>query len=151
MKKPLPPIAETPEARQQLLRMAEEVRKSQRVQALYLLQTRQARTRHQVARLLGVSRHTVGRWLAAYTRGGVAPLLTLAKAPGKAPLVSPAIREALSQRLAQPGGFGSYKAIWQWLQQDCGLALAYTTAHRLGRYHLRAKLKVPRQAPIKNP
>jgi hypothetical protein len=132
MKKPLPPIAETPEARQQLLRMAEEVRKSQRVQALYLLQT-------------------VGRWLAAYTRGGVAPLLTLAKAPGKAPLVSPAIREALSQRLAQPGGFGSYKAIWQWLQQDCGLALAYTTAHRLGRYHLRAKLKVPRQAPIKNP
>ena len=54
MKKPLPAIAETPEERHQLLRREEDVRKYQRVQARSRLQTRQARTRDQVARLLGV-------------------------------------------------------------------------------------------------
>ncbi len=151
MKKPIPPIAETSEELHQLLRRAEDAQKHQRLQALYLLQTQQARTRHQVARLLGVSRNTVGRWLAAYARGGVAQLLTIAKAPGKAPLVSPALRQALRQRLAHPEGFASYKAIWQWLQQDYGLSLAYSTVHRLVRYHLRAKLKVPRKSHIKKP
>ena len=104
-----------------------------------------------MARLLGVRRHTVGRWLAASTRGGVAPRLSLATAPGNAPLVPPARREALSQRLAPPEGFGRYKAIWQWLQQDGGLSLAYPTAHRLVRYQRRATLKVPRESPIKKP
>jgi putative transposase len=66
-------------------------------------------------------------------------------------LVSPAVRDALSQRLAHPEGFASYKAIWQWLQQEHGLALAYITVHRLVRYHLRAKLKVPRKSHIKKP
>ena len=81
----------------------------------------------------------------------MAQLLPRAKAPGKVPLVPPARREALSQRLAQPEGFGRYQAIWQWLQQDCGLSLAYTTAHRLVRYQLRAKRKGPRKSQIKNP
>jgi hypothetical protein len=65
MQKPIPAIHATPEALQQLLHTESEVQKHQRVQALYALQTQQARTRKQVARLLGVSRNTVGRWLAA--------------------------------------------------------------------------------------
>src|ERR671923_2524861 len=130
MKKPLPAINETPEALQRLLHSEGDAQKYQRVQALYLLQTRQARTRRQVARLLGVSRNTVGRWLAAYERGGMAQLLTIAKAPGKTPLVPPAVRQALTHRLAQPEGFASYKAIWHWLQQEYGLSIAYKTVHR---------------------
>jgi transposase len=121
------------------------------LQALYLLQTQQARTRLHVARLLGVSRNTVGRWLAAYTIGGIPQMLTIAKAPGKVPLLSDAMREALRQRLASPGGFASYTAIWQWLRQEYGVPLAYKPVHRVGRYTLRATLKVPRKSPRKNP
>lgn len=76
-------------------------------------------------------------------------MLTIAKAPGKVPLVSPAIQEALRQRLAPPAGFASYKAIWQWLQHDDGLSIAYKTVHRLVRYQLGAQLQVPRKAPLK--
>jgi hypothetical protein len=130
MKNPLPPIAETPGERPQLLCMGEAGRKYPRGQALYLPQTRQARARPPGARLLGGRRNTVGCWLAAYPQGGVAQRLPLAKAPGKAPPVSPALREALSQRLAQPEGCGSYEALWQGLPQDCGRSPAYTTAHR---------------------
>jgi transposase len=151
MKTPIPRLDETPVELKQLLDPETEVRKPQRLQALYLLQTEQARTRRQVARRLGVSRHTVGRWLAAYAAGGVARMLTMAKAPGNTPLVPPAVRQALTQRLAQPEGFASDKAIWHWRQHDYGLAIAYQTVHRLVRYQWRAKLKVPRKSPIKKP
>ena len=65
MKTPLPPLHETPAALRALLTDERDAQKPQRLQALYLLQTPQARTRRQVARLLGVHRDTVGRWLAA--------------------------------------------------------------------------------------
>src|ERR671924_1394324 len=102
MKTPIPRLDETAVELKRLLDTEPDARKHQRVQALYLLQTRQARTRRQVARLLGVSRNTVGRWLAAYEAGGVTRMLTIAKPPGKAPLLSPAMRQALRERLAQP-------------------------------------------------
>ena len=149
MKKPMSAINETPEALQRLLHTESDVQRHQRLQTLYLVQTQQARTRRQVARLLGVSRNTVGRWLAAYEAGGLARMLTIAKAPGTAPRLSPAIRQALRERLAQPDGFASYKAIWQWLQHEYGLSIAYKTVHKLVRYHLHAKLKVPRKSHIK--
>jgi transposase len=149
MKKSIPAINETPDELQQLLHTESDAQTHQRVHALYLLQTQQARTRRQVARLLGVHRNTVGRWLAAYEAGGVAQMLTIAKAPGKAPLLSEAMRQALRHRLAQPEGFASYKTLWQWLQQEYGLAIAYKTVHKFVRYTLRAKLKVPRKSHIK--
>jgi transposase len=151
MKTPLPLIDETAEELKRLLNAETDVHKYQRLQALYLLQTQQARTRRQVARLLGISRNTVGRWLAAYETGGVSRMITFAKAPGKVPHVPHTVQQALRQRLAQPEGFASYKAIWQWLQQEYGLQIAYKTVHRLVRYKLRAKLKAPRKSHIKKP
>jgi transposase len=149
MKRPIPPILETPEELKQLLSAEQDVQKHQRLQALYLLQTQQAHTRGQVARLLGVHRDTVGRWLAAYARGGVPRMLTIAKAPGKPARLSAAMQQGLRARLAQSQGFASYKAIWQWLGQEYGVSIAYKTVHKFVRYTLRAKLKVPRKSHIK--
>jgi hypothetical protein len=87
MKTPILRLDETPVELKRLLDAETDARKHPRVQALSLLQTQPARTRRPVARPLGVSRNTVGRWLAAYERGGLAQLLTIAKAPGKTPLV----------------------------------------------------------------
>lgn len=151
MKTPIPPIHETPEQLKALLTAERDARKHQRLQALYLLQTQQAHTRRQLARLLEVHRETVGRWLATYAAGGLVQMLAIAKAPGKVPLLSPAMQQALRDRLSQPHGFASYKAIWQWLQHEYGLSIAYKTVHKFVRYTLRAKLKVPRKSHIKKP
>lgn len=51
---------------------------------LYLLVSGQARTRQQVASLLGVSRNTVGHWLASYEMGGFQPY-----SPSTSHLVNP--------------------------------------------------------------
>ena len=134
MKTPLPRLDETPVDLKRLLDAEADARKHRRVQALYPLQTQPARTRRQVARWLGGSRHTVGRWRAAYARGGIAQMLPIAQAPGSPPLVPPAVRQALTQRLAQPEGVASYKAMWHGLPHEDGLAIASKTAHRLVRY-----------------
>jgi transposase len=151
MKKAIPPIHETPEELKQLLHREQDPQQKPRVHALYLLQSRQAHTRRQVGQLLGVHRKTIGHWLAAYATGGLTQLLTIAKAPGKAPLLAPIIQQALQERLAQPQGFAGYKAIWQWLRHEYGVPIAYKTMHKLVRYHLRAKLKVPTKSHIKKP
>jgi hypothetical protein len=41
---------------------------------LYLLASGQAHTRQDVARLLGLHRHTMSRWLAIYAVGGLEAL-----------------------------------------------------------------------------
>jgi transposase len=151
MKQPVPRITQPPEELKRLLTAETDGQQHQRLQALYLVQNQQARTRQQVAQLLGVQRNTVRRWLAAYARGGIPQLLTIAKAPGKSPLLSEAAQQALRERLAQPQGLASYKAIWQWLRQEYHVPIAYKTVPKRVRYRLHATLKVPRKAHIKNP
>jgi hypothetical protein len=68
-----------------------------RWQPFYLLQTRQALTRLQVAHLLGVSRNTVGRWLAAYETGGVAEMLMTAN-PRVSPVTRPSGHDSIGCR-----------------------------------------------------
>jgi hypothetical protein len=75
----------------------------------------------------------------------------MTKAPGKVPLVSPAMQQALRDRLRQPHGFASYTAMGHWLRQEYGLAIADKTVHKFVRYTLRAQLKGPRNSPRKTP
>jgi hypothetical protein len=76
-------------------------------------------------------------------------MLTVTKAPGNVPLLTPAMQQALRDRLTQPQGFASDTALWQWLRQEYGLSIADQTVHTFVRYTLRAKLQVPRNSPIK--
>jgi transposase len=151
MKRPIPPLHDAPAEVHRRLKAERDAQTQQRLQALYLLQTQQARPRRQVARLLGVNRDTVGRWLPASAPGGMPQLLTIATAPGKPPLLSAALRHARRDRLAPPQGCASSKARWQWLRQGYGRAIAYKPVPRFVRYTLRAQLKVPRKSPIKKP
>src|SRR5262245_10113837 len=108
MKGPIPPIHEPPEEPKHPLSPEHEAQKHQRVQALYLHQTQQARTRHRVVHLLGVNRDTAGRWLDAYALGGMARMLAVASAPSKPAFMSSAMQQGLRERLAQPQGFARF-------------------------------------------
>jgi transposase len=146
MYKALPPIIESPEDLQQRFRVEKDPQLRQRLQALYLLATGQATSRVQVADLLVVHRHTVRAWLATYERGGLTALLTVKKPPGKAGVLSAAVRAKLQTRLREPRGFGSYGEIQQYLATDHHVQLAYSTVHGIVRYQLQAKPKSPRRS-----
>jgi transposase len=91
----------------QRLQRERDGRKKVRLQMLYLLVSEQAHTRQEVAQLLGVSRNTVGRWLALYETGGLAALLDLYIPPGKRPSLAPDVLASIEQVLRQPRGFSS--------------------------------------------
>jgi transposase len=146
MYKTLPTITESAQELQQRFRAEKASQKRQRLQALYLLVSGQARSRLAVAELLAVHRHTVRAWLAAYEKGGLSALLTIKQAPGKRSALTPAVRAKLQTRLHQPRGFGSYREIQQYLVTEHHIRLAYSTVHGVVRYQLQAKPKPPRRS-----
>jgi transposase len=152
MNKPLPAITEGPQTLQSQLRTETDPKKRSRLQALYLLASGQAPSRLALAKLMAVHRHTIQAWLRLYEAGGLSALLTIKKAPGKRPSLTPTPLTKLQARLTSTRGFGSYGEIRQYLARVHKIALAYSTVHKLVRYRLKAKPKAPRRSqPKKSP
>lgn len=140
------------ESRDQLehrLQRASTASSRERLQMLYWIKTKAIATRQELAQRLGRNESTVYRWLQRYAQGGIAALLEVKTAPGKASKLTPAAMEQLQRRLANPKGFKSYGQIQRWLKRQHGIVLAYKSVHHLVRYKLKAKLKVPRPRSAK--
>ena len=135
-----------PQTLQSQLRSETDPRRRSRLQALYLLASGQAPSRLVLAKLMAVHRHTIQTWLRLYEAGGLSAVLTIKKAPGKRPSLTPAILTKLRARLAHNRGFGSYGEIRQYLARVHKIHLAYSTVHKLVRYRLKAKPKAPRRS-----
>jgi transposase len=149
MNNALPVIHESADELKQLLARERQPAKHQRLHALYLLASGQARFRNEVAMVLGVDRSTIARWLDQYAAGGVAALLQIYVPAGKRkPLTADQLAH-LQQQLATPEGFGSYDEARQWIADILGVTLTYNATHKLLRYKLGAKLKVARPSHIK--
>ncbi len=95
---------------------------------------------------------TVYRWLKRYRQGGLSNLLSVKTPPGKKSKIDAQEMNQLKERLSQPQGFKSYGEIQEWLNQELGIDLAYKSVHKIVRYKLKAKPKVPRpQSPQAKP
>lgn len=137
-------IMESREELEQRLRHETDARQQERLQMLYWLKRGLVNSRQEMAQLLNRHDSTLTRWLNDYRTGGIRQLLELKTAPGATRVIPAEVMERLKARLAEPTGFPSYKAIWQWLQQECQVEVDYKTVYRIVRYELNAKLKVPR-------
>jgi len=146
MNKRVPVIHESADELKQRLSHERHPAKRQRLHALFLLASGQARFRSDLATLLAVDRNTIGRWLERYAQGGLPALLDVYIPSGKAPALSPDQLAQLQQALQQPEGFAAYDAVRHWIHATFGVALSYKATHKLVRYKLGAKLKVPRPA-----
>lgn len=122
-----------------------------RVQRRYLLVTQHAQDRQEVARLWGVHRHTVGRWLARDAAGGLDALLATSIPPGTPVSLAPTGLASLEQALRRPEGFASDEARRPWARQTHGVEGKYQTLYTLVRVRFKAKLTVARPRHTKNP
>lgn len=149
MRTALPPITDHTDELKHRLQREHDGHKKPRLQMLYLLASRQARTRQDVAHLLGVHRNTIGRWLAISAAGGLDALLAIYVPAGKPVSLAPAVLASLDQALQRPEGFASYEALRRWVRQTHGVEVQYQTLYALVRTRFRAKLKVPRPSHTK--
>ena len=144
MYKPIPAIKETADELNRLQKQERHPLKQKRLHALYLLASGQATERQHVARLLGVSRNTVGHWLDSYAEGGLTAMLTVKPLPGRVPALNEAQVTQLREALARPEGFGSYGEVQQWIASELGVTMKYHAVYDLVHDKLGAHLKVPR-------
>lgn len=142
----LPPIHEDLDELRRLLRAERDPERKRRLHMLVLFKEDPARSRLQVAEHLAVHRNTIRRWLTLYEQQGLDGLLTIhprGATPGQR-TVPESVCQALEERLDEPSGFAGYDEIQQWLFDEFGLEVPYKSVYNLVRYHLGAKLKVPR-------
>lgn len=144
MNRRLPVIHESAALLQQQFALETHPQRRVRLHALYLLASRQARSRTALAHLLGVHRETVGVWLHRYETGGLPALLDIYVAMGRTPILSAEVRADLYTQLNQPQGFASYHAIQTWLLETHHVTIKYKTLHNLLRTKFKATPKVVR-------
>jgi transposase len=151
MRQALPGITADVEPLKQRLQRERDGRKKPRLPMLYLLASGQARTRRDVAQLLGVHRHTIGHWLASYETGGLEAWLKVDVPAGKPLSLSPEVLAAIEQALQEPAGFASYEALRPWVQQTQHVEVNDHTLYTIVRTRFRAKLQGPRPSHTKKP
>lgn len=151
MRRSIPRVKETSEELEAMMRKHKDLKLKPRLRKLRLLKGGKAKTRQQVADLLGVHRNTVGRWLESYELSAIEGLLSIkSTAPKRGQrTIGHSAYEALKKRLEEPKGFSSYKEIQHWLYENWALSINYMTLHRVVRYRLGAKPKVARKSHIK--
>ena len=116
----------------------------ERLQLLYLLKTKKARTVTEAAQLLGRNRVTVQDWLAKYRQGGLEKFLEKKVGTGRPRKIPLWAEKALEKKLHSNQGFNSYGEICQLLSEDLGVVANYKTVHQLVFYKLKASPKIAR-------
>jgi transposase len=151
MRNAIPPIPEAVATLQERLRHEHDGHQKPRGQMLDRLARRQAPTRQDAARLLGVHRHTIGRWLARDAAGGMDALLATDVPAGQPVSRAPAGLARLAQALRQPEGCASDEALRQWGHQTQGVEVKDQTLDTIVRTRFRPKLTGPRPSHTKTP
>jgi transposase len=142
-------ITESEEELKQLLRKQKTASGKEKVQVLYLLKTKKAKTVKEAAEMLGRNRVTVQDWLTKYRSGGLENLLGRKVSPGRPRKIPSWAEKALEKRLEFEEGFDSYGEICQWLAEKLGIIANYQTVHQLVHYRLKGSPKVARSRSIK--
>ena len=144
MNKALPKIKETAEELRERLKTERNSKRQNRLQALYLIVTRQAKSRGQVASMLGKNRNTISSWLSLYETQGLERFLEIYRPPGVKTKISEAALEEIKAILGTEKGSRTYKEIHRMVVNKHGIEIHYSNVHHLVRYKLEAKAKVPR-------
>jgi len=148
MKIPMPTIKESLDELYPKLHKERSAAVKRRIHMLVLIKEGKCRTRKAVAKHIAVHRNTIGDWLSKYESGGFTTLLQI-KSPG-APSGQRSLPKnvlaALSDRLQDTTGFGRYIELQTWLKETHDVSIRYKTLHRIVRYQLQAKPKIPRRS-----
>lgn len=148
-----PRIVESAQALWEQRRAERDERQRERLQARWLVASRQVGSRSALARSLGRNREAVSRWLEDYARGGLETLLREPLPAGRPDRggigLSAPIQAAIRARLAAPAGERGYLALWRWAQAEHAIPYSSSHFHRWVHTHLGAGLQVARPSHAK--
>ena len=144
MNKALPKIKETAEEIRMMLKNESLVKRQNRLQALYLIVTQEARSRTKISKVLGFNRNTISEWMRLYEEQGLEKMLEIYRPSGAKAKISEAAVAEIEEILATEKGFRTYREIHQMVVKKHKIDIKYAAVHKLVRYKLEAKAKSPR-------
>ncbi len=142
-------IWESEKELQEMMRKESDAHKRERIQMLFLLSSKQARNRKEVARIIGVNRETVGGWLTKYEQGGMSKLLEIEPRGGSQSSLPKQVIEGMRNQLAQPEGFKSYHQLLAWVMKTFTITTTYWIVYYTATKILNARPAVARKSNIK--
>jgi transposase len=141
-------ITESVENLREILKHQKRILAYNKVQMLYLFQSKQVETVRELSAVLGKSEATIHRWLSQYKEGGLENLLKNRQVFGRPKKFSVEIAATLQQELRDAEGFRSYQEVHLWLWLIKGITSSYQAVYSLVRGELKSKLKIPRPRSI---
>ena len=137
-------IAESVEELKMLMKQQKTGLGYAKIQSLYLLKINAVETVRHLAIIIGRGESTIHRWLHQYKIGGMSHLLSEPTKTGRPKKLDIETVAKIQQELSNSQGCNSYQEIKLWLLVCQNIDISYSTIHRVVRYELRGKLKVPR-------
>lgn len=97
----------------------------------------------------GINPNSISKWRKLYSEFGLSALLTHGRKGSKKSVISPAVHQALAQKLNDPqNGFCGYVELLDWVNTTFSLSLKYITLTKYVQRHFGTKIKVARKSHI---
>lgn len=138
MNKAIPKIKETEEEIREMLKSERQVKRQNRLQVLYLIVAKQAKSRSKISKMLGFSRNTISTWLQLYEAEGLEKMLAIYHPSGVKSKIPAAAIEEIKEMLGTEKGFRTYTEIHHLIVNKYEIAMGYSNVHHLVRYKLEA-------------
>ena len=116
---------------------------------LLVLKQKGALSKDALAVMVGASDRSIQTWRSNYINGGIDQMLKDSRGGKKAPKITAAAHQQLSQRLHNPKqGFRSFIEIQQWLLDEFKIDMQYHAINKYVKRKFGAKLKVSRKSHV---
>ncbi len=105
--------------------------------------------KRQLAILIGVDPNSIQSWRTIYSDSGITGILSHGRIGFKPSLISPEEHKKIEHKLLQPkNALRGYKELMQWIKEELGKDLKYTTVVEYSKRHFGSKIKVARKTHV---
>lgn len=106
-------------------------------------------SKRHLAKLIGVDPNSIQKWRTIYTTKGIKGIVSHGRIGFKPSLLTELEHKKIEHKLNQPkNALRGYKELMQWIKDELGKELKYTTVVEYSKRHFGSKIKVARKSHI---
>lgn len=107
-------------------------------------------SKRQLAKLIGVDPNSIQNWRTIYLKDGISGIISHGRVGFKPSLITKEEHKKIEKKLQQPkNALRGYKELMQWIKDELGRDIKYTTVVEYSKRHFGSKIKVARKSHVK--
>ena len=106
-------------------------------------------SKRELAKLIGVDPNSIQKWRTIYIKEGIKGIVSHGRIGFKPSLITKEEHKKIAHKLNQPkNALTGYKELMQWIKDEFGKEIKYTTVVEYAKRHFGSKIKVARKSHI---